>query len=192
MANYPQTPSYGANPYLQPPYSNQYLQSEESRTNQGHMGGHFDNSMNGYGYNRTVPTFSAAAVASGVPPLPIFQSWNQDSMPLAQYSNSQNAGQYSNGYNRDAQSQQHYPPLSQTNYQQHMPQSRALELESGEVEFDANANTMAANTTAVRYGASQYTGNEATGYVDTAQHAMYSGAQEYNVQPPYPGKSCPS
>jgi hypothetical protein len=193
MSNYP-PPSYGANPnptppYLPPAYPNQYLQADDGRTSQGHMASNYDTSMNAYGYNRTVPAFSAAAVASGVPPLPIYQGWNQDAVPLPPYTLPQNGGQY-NGYTNNVQSQQqqYYPPPAQPSYQQHPQQPKPFEQDLDEGEFDDSA--VAANAPSIGYGATQYRGNDGTGYVDTAQRAVYSRPQEYSPQQSHPGESC--
>jgi hypothetical protein len=185
MSNYPLTPSYGTNPsYLPPTYPNQYTRLDDGNASQGHVAGTYDASMNVYGYNRTVPAFSAAAVASGVPPLPIFTGWS--TAPLPSYNVSQNGGQY-NGYASQAPPQQYYPP-AQPSYQPHPHQAKPFETELSEGEFEDNGATI--RNSAVGYSTSQHRGNDGTGYVDTAQRALYSRTQDYTSQQSYPRKSC--
>jgi hypothetical protein len=193
MSDYPSTPSYGAGygardqtnpPYLPPTYPNHYLQGEDGRT--GHMGTNYDASMAAYAYNRAIPAFSAAAVASGVPPLPIYQGWNQDAIPLPSYTAPQNPSQYT-AYGGDSQSNaQYYQPMGQQNYHQNTGVVKPLEqseLSEGEFE-DAGASN---NTPPVSYGSNQYRGNDGTGYMDTAQRAVYSQAHDYSPQSGYQG-----
>lgn len=191
MSDYPSMPSYGASygardqtnpPYLPPTYPTQYLQGDDGRI--GHMGGNYDASMAAYSYNRSIPGFSAAAVASGVPPLPIYQGWNQDAMPLPPYTAPSNHSQYS-GYGGVSQTNaQYYQPVGQQNYHQNTASAKSFEqadLSEGEFE-DVGAST---NTPPVGYGSSQYRGNDGTGYMDTAQRAVHSRAQDYSPQSGY-------
>jgi hypothetical protein len=91
------------------------------------MGGNYDASMAAYSYNRSIPGFSAAAVASGVPPLPIYQGWNQDAMPLPPYTAPSNHSQYS-GYGGAAQTNaQYYQPVGQQNYHQNTASAKSFE-----------------------------------------------------------------
>jgi len=184
MSDYP---PYGANypardqtnpPYLPPTYPNQYLQADDGVT--GHMASNYN--MAAYGYNRAIPTFSAATVASGVPPLPIYQGWNQDAIPLPPYTLPHNAAQYT-GYSSDSQNHsQHYHSASHQSYPQNAPAAKPFEpgdLSEGEFE---------ANTPPIGYGATQFRGNDGTGYMDTAQRAVYSRTQNYSPQQAaYPG-----
>jgi len=134
MSDYPPTPSYGASygardqtnpPYLPPTYPNQYLQGDDGHTE--NIGSSYDASMSAYAYNRSIPTFSAAAVASGVPPLPIYQGWNQDAMPLPPYTAPHNPSQYT-GYGGSSQSNaQYYQPAGQQNYHQNTGIAKPLE-----------------------------------------------------------------
>lgn len=183
-------PSYGGSygsrdqtnpPYLPPTYPTQYLQGDDGRP--GHMGGNYDASMAAYSYNRSIPGFSAAAVASGVPPLPIYQGWNQDAMPLPPYTAPSNHSQYS-GYGGVPQtSAQYYQPVGQQNYHQNTATAKSLEQDLSEGEFeDVGASV---NTPPVGYGSSQYRGNDGTGYMDTAQRAVHSRAQDYSPQSGY-------
>ncbi|KAI9046950.1 hypothetical protein LZ554_009025 [Drepanopeziza brunnea f. sp. 'monogermtubi'] len=196
--HYPATPSYGyrdqqaINPqYLPPTYPNQY----DSQQGQPQMAPHYDAAMAAYGYNRAAPSFSASAIASGVPPLPIFQGWNQDSMPLPPYTTpqaqtqaqaqTQYTGYNNNAFNSNAQQNtQYYPPTAQPSYQQQAPGVRPYE--QGELRdggFDDEI-TRATHTPSAGYGAPQYLENGGnasggTGYTDTAQRAVYSKPRDY-------------
>lgn len=183
MSDYPSTPLYGANygqnqpnpPYVPPAYPNQYSQPDD-----GHMGQHqyapsYDSNMAAYGYNGAVPGFSAAALAAGAPPLPIYQGWNQDPVPLPPYnaqSNMQHTGYTTNAYNNYPQQ---YPPPPQ-NYQQNIQPAKPYdEGEVSEGEFEGAYTPQ--NSTHVNYGANQYSGNGGNvgnGYVDTAHRAVYA------------------
>ncbi|KAH8787177.1 hypothetical protein BGZ57DRAFT_755743 [Hyaloscypha finlandica] len=190
MSDYPSTPSYGAsygardqtNPsYLPPTYQNQYIQGDDGRA--GHMAANYDASMAAYSYNRAVPTFSAAAVASGVPPLPIYQGWNQDSIPLPSYTAPHNPPQYASYGSASQASPQYYQhqAMNQQSYHQNTGVAKPLEqtdLSEGEFE-DAGAST---NTPPIGYGSNHYSANDGTGYMDTAQRAVYSRAQDYSPQ----------
>jgi len=196
MSDYPPTPSYGASygardqtnpPYLPPTYPNQYLQGDDGHTE--NIGSSYDASMSAYAYNRSIPTFSAAAVASGVPPLPIYQGWNQDAMPLPPYTAPHNPSQYT-GYGGSSQSNaQYYQPAGQQNYHQNTGIAKPLEqtdLSEGEFE-DVGATN---NTPPVGYGSNHYQGIDGTGYMDTAQRAVYSRTQDYSPQSGYQGMHC--
>lgn len=197
MSDYPSTPSYGAsygardqtNPsYLPPTYQNQYIQGDDGRA--GHMAANYDASMAAYSYNRAVPTFSAAAVASGVPPLPIYQGWNQDSIPLPSYTAPHNPPQYASYGSASQASPQYYQhqAMNQQSYHQNTGVAKPLEqtdLSEGEFE-DAGAST---NTPPIGYGSNHYCANDGTGYMDTAQRAVYSRAQDYSPQSGYQGIS---
>jgi hypothetical protein len=149
------------------------------------MGANYDASMAAYSHNRSIPTFSAAAVASGVPPLPIYQGWNQDAMPLPPYTATHNPSQYT-GYGGTSQANaQYYQPIAQQNYQPNTGVAKPFEADLSEGEFeDVGAST---NTPPVGYGPNHYRGNDGTGYMDTAQRAVYSRAQDYSPQSGYQG-----
>jgi hypothetical protein len=192
MSDYPPTAPYGVSygaqdhtnpPYLPPTYPNQYLQPDNGHTGQTHMTANYD----AYGYNRAVPAFSAAAVASGIPPLPIYQGWNQDPIPLPPYTAPQSATQYAGYMDNSHQNNQYYPAVNQTNYQQNTQVGRHFEQgELSEGEFEDGAAVT--NTPPIGYGASHYRGNDGTGYVDTAQRAVYSRNNDYHPQASsYPG-----
>jgi hypothetical protein len=194
MSEYQSTPygaGYGARdqtnpPYLPPTYPNQYLQGEDGRT--GHMGANYDTSMGAYSYNRAIPGFSAAAVASGVPPLPIYQGWNQDAMPLPPYTAPHNPSPYPTGYGGAPQvNPQYYQPMAQQTYTPNTAVVKPYEqtdLSDGEFE-DVGAS---ANTPPIGYGSNNYHGSDGTGYMDSAQRAVYSRAQDYSPQSGYQGK----
>ncbi|KAE9365161.1 hypothetical protein N431DRAFT_430676 [Stipitochalara longipes BDJ] len=187
MSEYQTTPygtSYSARdqpnpPYLPPTYPNQYLQGDDGRT--GHMGANYDTSVAAYSYNRAIPGFSAAAVASGVPPLPIYQGWNQDSMPLPPYTAPHNPSQYT-GYGGTPQvNPQYYQPIGQQTYAPNAAVAKPFEqtdLSEGEFE-DVGASI---NTPPIGYGSNHYHGSDGTGYMDSAQRAVYSRAQDYSPQ----------
>lgn len=190
MSNYPSTPSYGGNygardqtnpTYLPPTYPNQYLQGDDGRASQGQMGADYDASMSAYDYNRAVPTFSASAVAAGVPPLPIFQGWNQEAVPLPPYTTPQNTSQYT-GYGNDYQANAPYyqQPMVQQPYHHHTGVAKPFEqndLSEGEFEDVAGST----NTPPVGYGSTSYRANDGVGYMDIAHRAI-SRAQDYNPQ----------
>jgi hypothetical protein len=182
MSDYPSTPHYGANyggqnqpnpPYLPPAYPNQYSQSDD-----GHMGQHqyapnYVANMAAYGYNGVAPGFSAAALAAAAPPLPIYQGWNQDPVPLPPYNTQHNTMQQT-GYTASTYNDypQHYAPPQQS-YQHNIPQAKPYdEGEVSEGEFDGGYAPQ--NPTPVDYGATQYGANGGNGYVDTAQRAVYA------------------
>ncbi len=191
MSDYPPAPSYGPSygardqtdpTYLPSTYPNQYLQGEDGHT--GHMGANYDASMAAYAYNRGIPTFSAAAVASGVPPLPIYQGWN-DAIPLPTYTAPHNSSQY-NGYGSGSQANaQYYQPMGQSNYHQSTGVKTFEQTDLSEGEFEDNGAST--NTPPAGYGSNNYQGNYGTGYMDTAQRAVYSQAQDYSPQSSYQG-----
>ncbi|CZS99611.1 uncharacterized protein RAG0_07941 [Rhynchosporium agropyri] len=196
MSEYPSTPSYSAgydareqqnHSYLPPTYPNPYLQ-----TNNGsqQMASHYDASLSAYGYNRSVPSFSASAVAAGVPPLPIFQGWNQDPASLPPYTGPNGATRYSSF----ASSAQHGAPYYQTPGQpayQHQLSGVQPSEEQGDVaEGEFEEPTSAAYNLSDEYGVSQYRENGGTVYSDTAQRAVYSRPTEHDSQQPaYPANN---
>lgn len=193
MSDYPSAPLYGASygardqtnpPYLAPTYSNQYPHGDDGRT--GHMGTNYDASMAAYSYNRAIPGFSAAAVASGVPPLPIYQGWNQDAMPLPPYSAPHNPSPYTGYVSAPQVNAQYYQPMGHQSYHQNTGVAKPFEqTELSEGEFEDTGVLI--NTPPVGYGTNQYRGNDGAGYMDTAQRAVYSQAQDYSPQSGYQG-----
>jgi len=191
MSDYP-PPQYGYGgpnqtnaPYLPPTYSNQYSQQDNSHTGQASYAQNYDPNMTAYGYNGSVPGFSAAALASGAPPLPIYQGWNQDPIPLPAYTapqnNMQHPGYAVNPYHPNNYSyQQQYPAPSavqQHSYPQHEQQAKPFdEGEVSEGEYDDGYNPT--NPAPVEHGSNHYYGNDATGYVDTAPRPVFAGGQD--------------
>ncbi len=184
MSDYPPTQSYGSSygapdqqqhqSYLPQTYPNPYLPPDNGQASQGNIAPNYNSNAAVYGYNTTIPSFSASALASGVPPLPIFQGWNQDSIPLPPYTTQQPATQY-NTFANAQQNPQYYQPVSQPSYQQNVQG----ELSEGEFEDGAHAT----NTPPVGYGSVQYSAHDAAGYNDTAQRALYSKTRDYAPQP---------
>lgn len=196
MSDYPSTPSYGANygsreqanpPYLPPSYPNQYMQQDNGRGAQGHMAQNYDTSMSAYAYNGAVPSFNSAAVASGVPPLPIFQGWHQDPVPLPPYNPQQNSTQYPPPNNNSQFVPQYYTSYNQQSYPSNVQTPKRYEQgELSEGEFEDNGhNGQATNTPPVGYGASHYP-TVATNYGDSSTPTGYSAAREPSTQS-YPG-----
>ena len=142
----------------------------------------YDANMAAHGYNGAAPGFSAAALASGAPPLPIYQGWNQDHVPLPAYNPQHNAmqptGYTANTYNNYPQ--QYAPP--QQSYQNSILQAKPYD--EGEVsEGDFDGGYAPQNPTPVVYGATQYGANGSNGYIDTAQRAMYAPPSAPAPQP---------
>lgn len=132
MSGYPPASSYGPPPGLtsltgpyQPQHSNnqqqqyqQYgnTQYDYSNNNTDPNASAFNNN-NAYqgGYQNPVPPFSAAAVASGVPPLPIFPQW--------QINNEAQQQQYGNtAWGPPPLHHEPHYPYQQHHQQQHQPQ----------------------------------------------------------------------
>lgn len=85
MANYPPTPSFGLNftapavtapgSAYNPTISTTYPQPQTRQVPARSIISDQVDSYTAFQQNRNVPAFSAAAVASGIPPLPIFPNW---------------------------------------------------------------------------------------------------------------------
>ncbi|PBP25412.1 hypothetical protein BUE80_DR003830 [Diplocarpon rosae] len=155
-------------PYLAPAYTPQYMQPDQSQQEQ--IAPHYDASATAFAYNRSAPSFSASAVASGVPPLPIFQGWNQESIPLPTYTG------YENNVNP-----QYFRQPNRPSFQQHASDVNNSHGKMSEGEFDNNS--MAAQTS-TGYGATQYRENGRTGYSDTVQRAVYSKPEDHGSHKP--------
>ena len=162
-------------PYLPPMYPNQYPQQDDGRMDQAGMPSSYDASgMSTYGYNGATPSFSASAIASGVPPLPIYQGWNQDPVPLPPYAPANPTPQYGGYTNGVHQNPQYYPPPQPT-YQHNQPASRPYdEGELSEGEFEGAAPS---------YGTNQYRPNDGKGHVKTTQRSSYPIAHDQNQSP---------
>jgi len=177
MSEYNQQPHYGVNygsqnqtntPYL-PPYPNQYSQPNDSGSSQQNYVPNYDVNAAAYGYNQSMPGFNTAVAASTVPPLPIYQGWNQDTIPLPTYNappnniyNNQNYPNYS----------QPYPPIPQQNYQPNPQLGKSYN------EIDHSNGYAPPNHTPVIYSSAQYRGSDGNGYIDTAHRAVYSAPQD--------------
>jgi hypothetical protein len=189
MSDYPPAPPYGAsyggqpqtNPPYHTPYQNPYMQQDDGRSGQTHMAPNYDASMAAFGYNNAIPGFGANALPPAAPPLPLHQGWNQhDAGYNPSYSTPQNnmpyAGYGGNGYQ---------PPNSYTappqGYQQNTHHNAPYD--EGELsEGDAYAPQPAIPAATTNYGAPYYQGNDGTGYMNTAQRAVYPNGQDYNSQ----------
>jgi hypothetical protein len=195
MSEYPNAPAYGINygaqdqtnpPYVPPAYPTQYMQPVDGRMGNG-MASSYDMSNSAYGYNAPPPAFSASAIASGVPPLPIFPSWNQNPGPLPTY-NSHNGQQYMSYSDQNAQSSQHnsqyYVAQAQPVYQPVSQPSRLYD--EGEVsESEINGSRPQVNNSNSSYGGIQYTANNRVGYTMPSQQTMYPTSQEQTQQRPF-------
>lgn len=191
MSNYP-PPPYGGNyhdqnnaPYLPPTYPNQYPQTENGHATQGQ--GNSASNYDAYGYNGAIPGFNPAAVPS-VTPIPIFQGWNQDSIPLPPYTAPPNATSYPGYHSTPHSAPQYYPPFNQTGYQQPLPvpQRSFNQRELSEGEFDEGA--IVTNTPPAGHRAGTYSGNEGASYENNARRSVYSQPQGYRSrQSPAPG-----
>jgi hypothetical protein len=200
MANYPNAPAYGVNygaqdqthpPYVPPAYPAQYMQPAIGPMGNG-MSASYDVSNPMYEYSGTAP-FSASAIASGVPPLPIFHGWNQNQAPLPVY-NAHAGQQYMNYSDQNAAHSQHnsqyYVPQTPPVYQPvSQPPPVYDEGEVSESEFDGRRHQL--NNSAI-YGGVQHPANDRTAYADSSQQAMYSAPSQQNQQRPYvTGKALP-
>ncbi|KAG9229273.1 hypothetical protein BJ875DRAFT_203259 [Amylocarpus encephaloides] len=194
MSNYPVAPQYGLNygvqdqtnpPYLPPAYPTQYIQPADARMGHGNMSSSYDASVPSYGYHGPAPSFSASAIASGVPPLPIFQGWNQDAMPLPPY-NAHNGQQYANYSDQNIQgahqNSQYYAPPNQPSYQSNAQVPRPYdEGEVSEGEFEGNIHSM----NQASYRGNQYSATSRTPYIEPAHQPTYNTPQAQNLQRPY-------
>jgi hypothetical protein len=147
----------------------------------------YDANMAAYGYNGAVPGFSAASLASGAPPLPIYQGWNQDPAPLPPYTAPQGVVQHTgyapHPYHNYAQ---HYPSVPQHNYQQNMPHAKPYD--EGEVSEGEYEQEYVAQPPPIDYSINQYGVNGGNGYMDTAHRAVYARGQDpAPVQPVHSG-----
>jgi hypothetical protein len=191
MSDYPPAPPYGAsygsqpqtNPSYLPPYPNQYMPQDDGRAAQTHMTSNYDASMSAYGYNNSIPGFNAGSLASAAPALPIYQGWNQDAIPLPSYSTPQNNMQYT-GYGGNSYQTPHSysAPQPQSFHQTTQHPAPYDEGELSEGEFDAYAGQNTGGATSASYGSGYYHGNDGTGYMNTAQRAVYPSSQDYNNQ----------
>lgn len=194
MSDYPQQPHYGAgygapaNQYPPPPvYSNQYVQPNTGTAPEGQYMPQYEQNMaqnmNQYAYNGAVPGFNPPALQAAPTSLPIYQGWNQDSVPLPTYTAPQNpiqhngyvAPPYNNNYS------QPYPQNTHNTYQQIIqpqPTKQYNEVETGKGNFDDGYGGQ--SNIPVHYGPKpiQYALNDGNGFTDTAHRAVYARNQD--------------
>lgn len=200
MSDYPPAPPYGAgygsqpatHPSYLPPYPNQYMQQDDGHATQTHLASNYDTSVSAYGYNSSIPGFTAA-VAPAAPLLPIYQGWNQDAIPLPTYSTPHSNMQYTGYGGNTYQSSQSYSAPPQQTYHsstQHAAPYDEGELSEGEFDVYRGQNTGAAASAS--YGSSYYHGNDGSGYMNSAHRAVFPGGQDYNSQQhqQYPSGRC--
>ncbi|TEY71640.1 hypothetical protein BOTCAL_0089g00190 [Botryotinia calthae] len=178
-----------------PTYSNQsaYYPQDDGRSGQHTMAQGYDNTM-AYGYNQQLPNYSAPAMQNNIPPVPVFQGWNQESSSMPQY-NAAPQGMHSYaGYNHQsyAQNSQYYAPVAapQPTYHSQTPAYGNIEnREMSEGEYDdtsAHMHAAAPNASIGAPGSSHYRGNGGNGYLDTAHRAVYPTGQDPAPQQPPP------
>jgi hypothetical protein len=158
------------------------MQQGDGHTVQTHMSSNYDPSIPAYGYNNSIPSFSATSLAPAAPPAPIYQGWSQDAISLPSYSTPHNNMQYTGYDGNPYQTQQSYPPPQPQTYHQNTQQAAPYdEGELSEGEFDAYGGQHT-GTAAPDYGSNYYQGNDGTGYMSTAHRAVYPSGQDYNHQ----------
>ncbi|KAF7955091.1 uncharacterized protein EAE97_000350 [Botrytis byssoidea] len=179
-----------------PTYSNHsaYYPQDDGRSGQHAMTQGYDNTM-AYGYNQQqLPNYSAPAMQNNIPPVPVFQGWNQENSSMPQY-NAAPQGMHSYaGYNHQnyAQNSQYYAPVAapQPAYHSQTPAYGNVEnREMSEGEFDdtsAHMRSAAPNASIGAPGSRHYRGNDGTGYLDTAHRAVYPTGQDPAPQQPPP------
>lgn len=173
---FPQQPYQAQSPFYPPQNTGRASQVPMSQQ-------HYGQAMSAFDYNQSIPGFSASTVASGVPPLPIFQNWNQENyqipQPTPQYPSQQNSVAYQ-GYNNTPPVQnQYYPPnpavQSQRPFHVQPTASTVVNRDSSEGEFDEQ--------TGHGYGppgrnTNHYRGNDGNGFIDTAHRAVFAKSQD--------------
>ncbi|THV45715.1 hypothetical protein BGAL_0458g00060 [Botrytis galanthina] len=179
-----------------PTYSNHsaYYPQDDGRSGQHAMAQGYDNTM-AYGYNQQqLPSYSAPAMQNNIPPVPVFQGWNQENSSMPQY-NAAPQGMHSYArYNHQnyAQNSQYYAPVAapQPAYHSQTPAYGNVEnREMSEGEYDdtsAHMHSAAPNASIGALGSSHYRGNDGTGYLDTAHRAVYPTGQDPTPQQPPP------
>jgi len=199
MVDYPQQPHYGAsygqanNPYQPPLYPNQYVQPNDGHTADNQYVANYNQNMGAYGYNAAIPGFNAAALASAPTPLPIYQGWNQDPMPLPAYTAPQNT-MPNNGYSAPSYNNYvpPYPPVPQPAYQQNTQPAKPYDesdMNGGSYNNGYAAPAVPQQKAPYNAKASAFPSNDGNGYTDTAHRAVY--ARNQDAAPPQnsrPGK----
>lgn len=148
-----------------------------------------------YGYNQQqLPNYSAPAMQNNIPPVPVFQGWNQENSSMPQY-NAAPQGMHSYaGYNHQnyAQNSQYYAPVAapQPTYHSQTPAYGNIEnREMSEGEYDdtsAHMHAAAPNASIGAPGSSHYRGNDGNSYLDTTHRAVYPTGQDPVPQQPPP------
>jgi len=186
MSEYNQHPHYGVNygsqnqtnaPYL-PPYPNQYSQTDSAgggSSAQQNYNPNYDVNSAAYGYNQSVPGFNTTSVATVVPPLPIYQGWNQDPLPLPNYNPPPNTMYNNQNYNNYSQQ---YTPIPQHQSYQPSPQVGKPYDDREVSEADYNNRYAPPKHTPVIFSSAQYRGSDGNGYVDTTHRAVYPPPQD--------------
>ncbi|TGO37749.1 hypothetical protein BHYA_0090g00390 [Botrytis hyacinthi] len=179
-----------------PTYSNHsaYYPQDDGRSGQHAMNQGYDNTM-AYGYNQQqLPNYSAPAMQNNIPPVPVFQGWNQENSSMPQY-NAAPQGMHSYaGYNHQnyAQNSQYYAPVAapQPAYHSQTPAYGNVEnREMSEGEYDdtsVHMHSAAPNASIAAPGSNHYRGNSGTGYLGTAHRAVYPTGQDPAPQQPPP------
>ncbi|KAF7957817.1 hypothetical protein EAE96_003387 [Botrytis aclada] len=180
-------------PYPTYPNQSAYYPQDDGRSGQHTMTQGYDNTM-AYGYNQQLPNYSAPAMQNNIPPVPVFQGWNQENSSMPQY-NAASQGMHSYaGYNHQnyAQNSQYYAPVAapQPTYHSQTPAYGNVEnREMSEGEYDDASTHMhaaAPNASIGAPGSSHYRGNDGNGYLDTAHRAIYPTGQNPAPQQPPP------
>lgn len=123
MSGYP-PPQYGGSygppdqsnlPYLPPTYPQQYY--PQNNQHGGHGQVNANSNYNAYGYNQVIPPFNPIPTP-GMPPMPLFQGWNQDHVPTPSFSGAPSQSPY-NGYTPVQEHHgPHYSSADHANWQQ--------------------------------------------------------------------------
>ena len=198
MSNYPYYgATYGSRsqtnnpPYPTYPAQAPYYQQSDGRSGQHSMAQGYDNTM-AYGYNQQVPNYSAPALQSNIPQVPVFQGWNQDNAAMPPYNSAPQSMHSYAGYNHQnyAQNSQYYAPVAapQPTYHSQTPAyGNAGDREMSEGEYDdtsAHMHVAPAGASVGATGTNHYRGDAGNGYLDTAHLAVHSASQDPNSQQP--------
>lgn len=187
MSDYPPNPSYGLNygaqdqanpPYLPPTYPAQYLQPDDSRIAHSNMALDYD----AYGYNNAAATFNSNQMPPSIPPVPLYQDWNQDPASLAPY-NPHSGPQYAR-YPDNPHHNSPYYPQPQAPYQP--PPHASRHYDEGEVsESGFEVNTASMNNAPAAYRADQYVANDNPAYAESSGRQGYPMPHAQSAQQPY-------
>ena len=181
MSDYPPPLGYGA---YQPPY----YPPHDSRNAQPPMAQNYDMPMSGYGYNNAMSNYNPTAVPPGVPSMPSFQAWNQDTFQQPAYTPMQNgipqwSGYVNGGFSRTQANVPYYAPYGHQHQQPYHPTTQAIQGEVRDVsegEFDGRPGAF--STPQGLHNANQYQESNRASYPDTAHHNVHAKGNDY-VQP---------